>query len=163
MKQCRACGELKPITEYHKHSGTKDKLRNECKNCRRERDRVWRKTPKGKESKRKSDIKQRAKGNIAKAGRKYLLKQYGLTLFDYEQMYKNQKGKCALCGKFEKSKHTFNLSVDHCHKTGKVRGLLCRTCNIMLGVADDNTNFLKKAIQYLKNRQRLKPKGERIA
>lgn len=78
--------------------------------------------------------------------RKYSLGRYGLTVEEYENMYTNQKGKCSICGGQPKRK---NLSVDHCHKTSKVRGLLCEKCNVGLGSFGDNITFLKNAILYL--------------
>lgn len=62
---------------------------------------------------------------------KYTLAQYGLTVEDYNKMLKHQKGRCAICGKTEKE-HGRHLCVDHNHKTGMVRGLLCLYCNSRL-------------------------------
>jgi hypothetical protein len=76
-------------------------------------------------------------------GRRYK-SVYGITMEEYEKMYKKQKGKCQLCGKKEKK-----LKVDHCHSNGQVRGLLCTTCNTGLGHLKDNTSILENAIQYL--------------
>lgn len=73
-----------------------------------------------------------------------LKRRYGITLEDYEKMFKEQKGKCAICG-IKKDK----LDIDHCHRTNKVRGLLCGSCNRALGLLKDNTEFLNNAIRYL--------------
>lgn len=67
---------------------------------------------------------------------------------EFKQMLKKQKGLCAICNKEETKRR---ISVDHNHKTGKVRGLLCQECNIALGLLKDNPKLLKKAINYLKN------------
>jgi hypothetical protein len=70
---------------------------------------------------------------------------YGITLEDYESMFKKQSGACAVC--FEKSdKH---LDVDHDHVTGEVRGLLCSRCNLLLGNVNDDCDVLENAIRYL--------------
>lgn len=69
--------------------------------------------------------------------------RYGITKKEYEIMNLSQKGKCAIC----KTKDTY--AVDHCHSTGVVRGLLCRECNLGLGMFQDNTEFLNSAIKYL--------------
>ena len=76
------------------------------------------------------------------------LKKYGITLDEYKDMLTIQFSGCTLCGKtiIENGKL---LAVDHDHNTGKVRGLLCTNCNIMLGLAKDNLELLKKAIKYL--------------
>lgn len=80
--------------------------------------------------------------------RKSDLKKYGITIEQYEKMEKSQKGVCAICKKSEPNKYK-KLAVDHCHKTGKVRGLLCSKCNNGLGKFDDNVALLTKAIKYL--------------
>ena len=76
-----------------------------------------------------------------------LMKYYGITREAYDALYKAQDGKCAIC-KQECSRGR-ELSVDHCHATGRVRGLLCATCNIALGLMEDNTALLNAAIEYL--------------
>jgi hypothetical protein len=64
-----------------------------------------------------------------------------------QKLLKKQGNVCAICGKgLEKDKR---LAVDHNHKTGKIRGLLCVNCNMMLGMSKDNINTLKSAIKYL--------------
>ncbi len=62
-------------------------------------------------------------------------KLYNITISDYDEMFKLQEGKCAICGtdKSVKSGKSQHFSVDHCHTTGKVRGLLCLACNHLLG------------------------------
>ena len=70
--------------------------------------------------------------------------RYGIDIKDYEILFKKQNGKCAICGA-KKDK----LDIDHCHKTNKVRGLLCGSCNRALGLLKDNTDFLNSAIKYL--------------
>lgn len=72
----------------------------------------------------------------------------GMTYDLYEDMLKNQDNKCAIC-KLEHS-NLKKLHVDHCHKTGKVRGLLCNNCNNGLGKLGDSVENLELAIQYLK-------------
>ena len=71
-------------------------------------------------------------------------------------IYEEQKGKCAICEKsFPKTMISKNggLFVDHCHKTGKVRGLLCRKCNAGIGMLHDNITYLQNAIEYLNKNQ----------
>lgn len=83
-----------------------------------------------------------------------LFKQYKIRTEDYNRMLDKQNGVCAICGEREKSiAHTSNkirrLTVDHCHTTGKIRGILCSRCNRGLGFFKDNADNLKKAIHYL--------------
>ena len=80
------------------------------------------------------------------------LKKLNMTLDDYNDLVKRQNGLCAICGKIETVSNQFGprpLCVDHCHKTGKVRGLLCSQCNHLLGNAKDNIGVLQNAITYL--------------
>lgn len=77
------------------------------------------------------------------------MKQYGLTLDDYKELQKKQNGKCAICGAEIGNSEGDRLYVDHNHKTGKVRGILCSNCNIGIGKFHDNISLLKRAIEYL--------------
>lgn len=77
----------------------------------------------------------------------YLIKTYGINLYDYHDLLKKQDGSCFICRKKVSNKR---LVVDHCHKTGIVRGLLCSKCNTGLGSFGDNTDSLERAIFYLK-------------
>ncbi len=84
----------------------------------------------------------------------YLQRNYGITLEDYNTMYEEQGGVCKVCGDvgFTMAKHhKVKLVVDHNHKTGEVRGLLCHNCNRGLGLFQDDLSILQKAIKYLTN------------
>lgn len=104
------------------------------------------KSEKGKEQQKRA----RAKYNTRRRDI-VLQKTYGISLNDYNNLYISQKECCAIC---EKHQTTFskNLFVDHCHSTGKVRGLLCHKCNSGLGQFEDNKAYLEKAILYLQER-----------
>lgn len=86
-------------------------------------------------------------------------KRYNLTLSEYEQMLSEQQELCAACGQPEKGRSTRNtsktsaLSVDHCHTTGKVRGLLCRKCNMALGLLDEDQGKILALAEYIKRYQ----------
>lgn len=71
--------------------------------------------------------------------------RYDLTLEQYEELFHQQRGVCAICGKSKQ----YLLHVDHCHTTNKVRGLLCSPCNVFLGILKDNTEGFDRAIKYL--------------
>ena len=79
--------------------------------------------------------------------RKSNLKKYGISLEDYDRMFEKQNGNCKTCGLPEINQR---LAVDHCHETGKVRGLLCSRCNLVLGRVEENTETLWNMIEYLK-------------
>lgn len=85
-----------------------------------------------------------AKAKNRKAQLRIRLKKYGLSMKQYQTMQSEQEGCCAICGIKPKL-----LNVDHCHQTGKVRGLLCRHCNHMLGNAKDNGAILEAGMVYL--------------
>ena len=133
MKQCSTCKKQKLLEEFYKCNHNKDGLYHECKSCKSEYDRLRNlKNPKDKKNKN-------------------LQNRYGITLEEKEHMIASQNDKCAICEtELDKGKHT---CVDHCHATGKVRKILCKSCNIMIGHAQDNTETLKKAIQYLLTHQ----------
>ncbi len=77
-----------------------------------------------------------------------LKSRYGITLEQYEQLFNLQGGRCAICDR--ETDHT--LHVDHCHETGLVRGLLCGSCNRGLGMYGDNVQLLRKAADYLEDK-----------
>jgi hypothetical protein len=82
--------------------------------------------------------------------RKYWLKsQYNLSLEEYNEKLKNQEHKCAICRCDETEAFKGLLFVDHCHKTNKVRGLLCHHCNTALGKFRESKQILQKAMMYL--------------
>jgi len=76
--------------------------------------------------------------------------KFGLTLFDYNIMFNNQDGCCAICGRHQ-SELTRALAIDHNHNTNEVRGLLCGSCNTAIGslLADDGIKLLQNAIKYV--------------
>jgi hypothetical protein len=108
--------------------------------------------------KRKNRVRLNEKSRIYRAANKhkarssYLKARYGIVSSDYKAMHDNQNGLCAICGKPESLRNQHGavpLSVDHCHKTNKVRGLLCAQCNQALGMFEDSIEILANAIGYL--------------
>lgn len=82
-----------------------------------------------------------------KAHRSRVSKVYGIPVDAYDALYAAQDGRCAICRRA--TGKTRRLAVDHDHATDKVRGLLCRVCNSMLGHARDDVEFFARAMQYL--------------
>lgn len=121
QKQCSKCGKTLPLTEFHNCARNKDGKYSSCRTCRK-------------------------KSPTYKKDREWQIKQlYGLTIEQYNDMLEGQDSKCAICEKpFTKTPH-----VDHSHITGKVRGLLCRGCNIGIAHFEDNVKYLENAIRYL--------------
>lgn len=75
-------------------------------------------------------------------------KRYGITIDDYESLIAAQGDACAICGGHERNGTLF--SVDHDHDTGKVRGLLCRTCNAAIGLFQERIDLIESALSYLR-------------
>lgn len=75
----------------------------------------------------------------------WLKKLYGLTPEQYTELFERQNGVCAICQEMT----TDRLHIDHCHETGRVRGLLCGKCNKALGLLKDSTKLLDRAKEYL--------------
>lgn len=80
---------------------------------------------------------------------KRILREYGIGIDDYKKMQFEQKGRCWIC-QVEEKELTKSLHIDHDHKTGEVRGLLCDKCNRGLGFFNDEPVLLERAIDYLK-------------
>lgn len=78
--------------------------------------------------------------------RQQRLKRYGLVLEDYDRMLEAQGGRCAICGLSNRV-----LGIDHCHKTNKVRAILCINCNAALGGFMDSPQLLRSAADYLES------------
>jgi hypothetical protein len=126
----------------------------ECKRCRFCRSDAWRMQKEWKRRNPGKDYatykrwmaKNRPRVLAASRAGKYRNK-YGLTVGEYELMFAEQGGTCKIChGTGLKNKR---LSIDHDHKTGKVRGLLCHGCNVMIGLAKENPAHLHAAVDYL--------------
>ena len=127
-KVCSKCGEEYLLSAFYFRN---NKPRASCIFCHKEYSKVY----------------YRKSGNAKTNRSKQILYKYKITSKDYSKLFSNQKSRCAICNK--KSKHKFSLCVDHCHKTGKVRGLICRKCNFGLGNFSDSIKVLKRAITYL--------------
>jgi len=148
-KICKRCCRTLPLTEFYKHSNTKDGLRTICKDCKRKENRKWQHDNPSCHRRAYLNSKKKYPELIRK---KHLKETYGLTIEEYDQMFEKQNGICAICGKREMTKNQYGvrrLGVDHNHKTGKIRGLLCHKCNTMLGYADENISILLGATIYL--------------
>lgn len=150
MKTCPKCNITKTRDEFYTDPARRDGLRSWCKTCTNTASIDWQKANplRVSEIRRKSKraVRQRHPDKTSKRDRQYNLKsKYGISQYDYDQIWEAQSGLCAICG------HTDfkTLSVDHDHHTGIVRGLLCTNCNQGLGKFKDNPNLLISAVAYL--------------
>lgn len=179
-KKCSKCGEVRPISEFAVYDG---KPWCQCKSCQRiasksYRDRFpdkkreqtisyreknpgysaahsrkWRAENRERHLAANRARYQREKAAFVIINRKKNLAKYGLTVEQYEQMYREQNGVCAICAKINLNGR--RLSVDHNHNTMKVRALLCSNCNIAIGNAKENIVFLRGMIAYLEKHETL--------
>lgn len=77
--------------------------------------------------------------------------KYGITEADYQEILDSQSGGCAICGAATSGNAQIpNLAVDHCHTSGRVRGLLCHNCNVGVGAFRDDPELMAKAAEYVK-------------
>ena len=136
MKVCRICGVEKALSEFPVRSDT-GKHRSECRDC------------KNKDNLNRYHTKESTREAHARAALKHSLKTYGLTVEQYEAMHEAQSGLCAICNQPEEQDR--RLAVDHCHTTGKVRALLCQSCNTGLGKFRDSEALLMAAAYYLQS------------
>jgi hypothetical protein len=87
-----------------------------------------------------------------KSWERKLRKSYGIKSEDYDRMLIEQSGVCFICGEPETKivkGRLIKLAVDHCHGTGEIRGLLCHSCNVALGLLKDDSALLRKAADYI--------------
>ena len=136
MKKCSKCQIEKEVKFFNTRNSKTDKLQSYCKKC-------------AKEDRSKRYLLDRENA-IANQRRINIFNKYGITEKEYNTMLELQNGKCAICGSKEiKRKGAKYFNIDHCHSTGKVRGLLCHDCNIILGKLNDDIGMCKKIISYL--------------
>ncbi len=136
-KQCGTCGETKPIEEFRR-TGTSHHRRRCCKDCQ-------------------------PRGSTESQRRSHLRSKFGMSLETWTEVFQYQGGCCVICKIQLQSIETIhnriatkktpwknnNWSTDHCHATGKVRGILCRHCNVALGALRDNPEIALSAALYL--------------
>jgi hypothetical protein len=142
MYTCKKCNITKDLKEFHKSSRNKSGHFYQCKTCINNHNLNWYKN--NKERSRLNGNNWDQTNRLKRA--EYKLKaRYGINKEKYEEIFKIQEEKCAIC-----QKDGLKLFVDHCHKTNIIRGLLCNNCNIALGGFRDSINALVNAIEYLK-------------
>jgi hypothetical protein len=114
------CKKIKPVSDFYRNRTKPDGKQAHCKKC----DEI------GRENRR-------------------LKSRYNITLDDYNELFEIQNGECAVCGKHQ-SELKRRLYVDHCHKTGIIRGLLCHRCNSSIGLLFEDLEIIKGIFEYVK-------------
>lgn len=133
MKRCNGCKEALPLGDFANMSASPDGKQYKCKRCVRAYKIKW-------EAENIDRLRiQRRNGDI---------RRYGIEPEDYDRMLAEQGGLCAGCLKPEPTPG-HSLHIDHCHESGRVRGLLCGRCNRALGMVADDVVVLKRLIDYL--------------
>jgi hypothetical protein len=148
-KICRKCLTRKSLDQFNRDSSAKDGRQKYCRPCQNERNSAW---AKANVRKRTDYTREWSKANPDKIFNNYLRHFYGIDKAEYDEMSANQNGVCAICAqpeRFKKFGKVMRLSVDHCHGTGMVRGLLCSRCNNGLGHMNDDPQRMRAAIAYL--------------
>lgn len=125
FKRCRTCGETKPSAWFGSKPTNSDGLRSRCNQCR-------------------TLMERKPPEEITARSRQALCTKYGITWERFTEMLESQQRQCAIC-----KRSIRRPVIDHCHKTGRVRGLLCFRCNNWLA-AIEHPGFIEQAIEYLK-------------
>ena len=133
-RTCKKCGCTKSLTDFYKTGRKNDKpdaRHYVCKQC--------------------TIARVSANNDPVRARAHHLKRQYNITVEEYDAMLKQQENACAICGSSTpgNSRRNTYFAVDHCHTTGKVRGLLCHKCNTALGLLQDNPETITNILSYL--------------
>lgn len=158
-KVCSKCKKRKYKKSFTKDKYQKDGLTYDCSICRRIKNKEYHMKNPGLKKKNNDSRKEYRKEYYSRPETKrkhksdYLKRKYGITIEEFDKMYEMQKGLCKICVQPERTVRNRTLAVDHCHKTGIIRGLLCSHCNRALGLLGDDVNLLKIAYNYLKESQ----------
>lgn len=160
MKTCTKCKQIKDFSQFYKDKRATDKCTSDCKKCHLISTSRWKRLNLDRanlasrnhykaniEKKRKYNKEYRIK-NPDKYRNTWYKYEYGISLDDYNIIFNLQKGLCNICNKHQ-NEFKRKLAVDHCHTTGKIRGLLCKDCNTAIGLLKDNIQIIKKAIEHL--------------
>jgi hypothetical protein len=134
MKSCYKCGVTKPLDAFNKNKSKSDGLSSECRRCQK--------------LQKVKALEQDYLGTRLKERQNNLKRMFGMSIEEYDEKLVNQGGVCQICGLECISGK--RLAVDHDHKTGKIRDLLCSNCNGGLGKFQDNPELLIKAADYLR-------------
>lgn len=159
FKKCNICKQSLDISLFGNDKNSPDGRNYGCKSCKKEQAKKYRATNPEKikalnDSRKESRKKYYGRPEIKRKFRnESLKKQFGLTIEEFDKMNLKQNGLCAICSRNERSERNKHLAVDHCHKNGAIRGLLCSNCNRALGLLEDSVEILKKAIDYLKRKK----------
>ena len=137
-KVCTKCKIEKDITNFNSRGGSQKHLyKSRCKECLNNFNQKWR-------------LENMDKVRVYRAKDKWTLKKrtsrLGMTVDEFWNMYESQEGKCAICLQDIAAE---NSAIDHNHDSGKIRGILCKSCNRGIGLLKDEAQVLNRAYKYL--------------
>ena len=145
FKACSHCNKTLPIEKFYKLS--RGGVRAECISCYSLRSKNY-------YTKNKKELilktKTYALENKEKIKSAKMRRKFGIAIEEKILLFAKQGNKCAICGCTENNVGR-DWDIDHCHKTGKIRGILCSNCNRGLGLFQDSSEYLKQACKYLEN------------
>ncbi len=134
MRRCSNCNRLLPVSQFHWANKARTYRRLDCRDCCTE--------------KRQTRMKDPIKLKKYRIDHRYAVikHKYGITRLEVDALLASQRFQCAIC----QNPIGLSSAFDHCHKSGKVRGILCRQCNSGLGMFRDDPIVLDSATRYLK-------------
>jgi hypothetical protein len=158
VKTCTKCKETKSVDLFARSKTHKNGISSWCKKCKSVSGSISTAKNKDHYKQYKQEWHKLNKDDperIKYLRNHHLQQTYGISLQEYEQKLALQLNKCLICSK-DQSTEKQAFAVDHCHTTGKIRGLLCCSCNRGIGYLKDSTELLSKSIEYLKNYEKEK-------
>ena len=149
---CNSCSLWKPTDEFSDDSKTVTKKSGSCRPCVNKRSKN---KPSRSPSRRREEYLKLDKERLRVAGRVKRIESYGITEDEYAALLEAQGGTCAICCNLETRTHhmtgrPYELTIDHDHETGRVRGLLCSKCNRAIGALGDSHESIMRVVDYLK-------------
>lgn len=145
-KICTKCKELKALSCFNK-AGRKNSLRSNCKECDAKQYQKW-----------KSQNREKYLRSTANSSLKI---KYNIELSEYEKLLEIQNGCCKICKTKKPGRRDVKrFAVDHCHKTNKIRGLLCMACNTAIGLLNEDPKRFDAAKQYLEEHKQIEEMDE---
>lgn len=169
IKLCVKCKKSKALDEFGTRLRNFDGKRGRCKDCEKQDRDIYLATPRGEAARLASSKKWYAKNrtytlkrqriwasehyqHLFNYRRRTLLKKlYGMTMDQYAEMEESQNHQCKICGTKAPGRGYRHFFIDHCHKTGKVRGLLCTHCNLAIGQLADDVDRIRRAADYIEH------------
>ncbi len=161
MKVCTKCGKMLSLGMFQANLRAKDGRASACKECYKDyRDNQKQKKKEydkqryhAERKKRLNQVKEWQDNNKEKVAMykvsSHLTRKYGLNIKEFQAILEAQDNKCACCGNLEGPGNE-RFVVDHDHKTGDVREIICQKCNLTIGLVDDDIDNLNHCIVYLK-------------